>query len=493
MEGHGVLIAPQWVVTAAHAVAWQSRVDVIVLNGEPRAIEKIIFHSGFQKMPQTLIDAAMESKDATAAMAFLAASDDIALLKLAAPVVDVVPAKIYRGVSLGKVVQILGKGATGTGAKGHHPHGPNRTDLRHAFNVISNSDGRWLSYIFDRPPAALPLEGIAGNGDSGGPLLIADGDQWHVAGLTSWKHVDGDPATEWPGKYGQINYAVRLGHYAEWIEATMALDREAEENGSVQLPIDSSPSVISTISSAAQERPEWGEFFGEFKAQGTLVVVDERANSQSVLVYGPERARKRFPPASTFKIPHTLFALDAGAVHDEFQVFEWDGKVERDFSGHNRDQDLRSAMRASAMWLYEQFAREIGEAGARSYLGRIDYGNADPTTDEGAYWVDGNLAISAHEQILFLKRLYRNELPFKIQHQRLVKDVMIVEAGRNWILRAKTGWEGRMGWWVGWVEWPTGPVFFALNIDTPNRTGDLAKREQITRAILQSIDALPTP
>ena len=70
---------------------------------------------------------------------------------------------------------------------------------------------------------------------------------------------------------------------------------------------------------------------------------------------------------------------------------------------------------------------------------------------------------------------------------------MIVEAGRNWILRAKTGWEGRMGWWVGWVEWPTGPVFFALNIDTPNRTGDLAKREQIARKILQSIDALPAP
>ena len=55
---------------------------------------------------------------------------------------------------------------------------------------------------------------------------------------------------------------------------------------------------------------------------------------------------------------------------------------------------------------------------------------------------------------------------------------MIVEAGRNWILRAKTGWEGRMGWWVGWVEWPTGPVFFALNIDTPNRMDDLFKRRQ---------------
>ena len=62
---------------------------------------------------------------------------------------------------------------------------------------------------------------------------------------------------------------------------------------------------------------------------------------------------------------------------------------------------------------------------------------------------------------------------------------MITEAGRDWILRAKTGWSGRMGWWVGWVEWPTGPVFFALNIDTPNRMADVAKRQDITRSILR--------
>ena len=69
---------------------------------------------------------------------------------------------------------------------------------------------------------------------------------------------------------------------------------------------------------------------------------------------------------------------------------------------------------------------------------------------------------------------------------------MINEADHDWILRAKTGWEGRYGWWVGWVEWPQGPVFFALNIDTPNRTEDLGKRQGITNAVLRSIQALPT-
>jgi beta-lactamase class D OXA-2 len=179
-------------------------------------------------------------------------------------------------------------------------------------------------------------------------------------------------------------------------------------------------------------------------------------------------------------------------VRDEFEVFPWDG-VQRTFAGHNQDQNLRSAMRTSALWVYALFAEQIGEERARDYLSRIGYGNADPTTQHGSYWVEGNLAISAHEQVAFLQRLYRNELPFEVEHQRLVKDILVVEAGREWILRAKTGWQGPMGWWVGWVEWPSGPVFFALNIDTPNRMGDLAKREQITRAILQSIGALPSP
>ncbi|HYD59809.1 MAG TPA: class D beta-lactamase [Noviherbaspirillum sp.] len=240
-----------------------------------------------------------------------------------------------------------------------------------------------------------------------------------------------------------------------------------------------------------RERPDWDKHFREFDAKGTIVVADERANVRSTSVHDESRARRRYSPASTFKIPHTLFALDAGVVRDEFQVFRWDG-VARSFTAHNQDQDLRSAMRNSAVWVYQSFAREIGEDRARHYLGKLNYGNADPDTEQGDYWIDGKLAISAHEQIAFLKGLYRNELPFRVEHQRLVKDIMIVEAGRDWILRAKTGWEGRMGWWVGWVEWPSGPVFFALNIDTPNRMADLPKREAIARAVLRSIGALPS-
>lgn len=240
-----------------------------------------------------------------------------------------------------------------------------------------------------------------------------------------------------------------------------------------------------------QERADWQKFFSDFKAEGTIVIADERESSRATWVFNPERAKKRYSPASTYKIPHTLFALDSGAVRDEFQIFKWDG-VQRSFAAHNQDQNLRSAMRNSTIWVYEIFAKEIGEKKAKRYLQQIDYGNTDPSTSKGNYWVDGNLQISAYEQIQFLKKLYRNELPFRLEHQRLLKDVMITGAGRDWILRTKTGWEGRYGWWVGWIEWPNGTVFFALNIDTPNRLDDLYKREAIVRAILQSIEAAPS-
>jgi len=120
--------------------------------------------------------------------------------------------------------------------------------------------------------------------------------------------------------------------------------------------------VIFPMCGVAQERPDWGKFFDEFDAKGTIVVVDERVKSRPVWIYEQERAGKRFSPASTFKIPHMLFALDAGAVRDEFQVFEWDG-IERDFSGHNRDQDLRSAMRVSALWVLSGSRRKLVRKG----------------------------------------------------------------------------------------------------------------------------------
>ena len=240
----------------------------------------------------------------------------------------------------------------------------------------------------------------------------------------------------------------------------------------------------------AGERPDWEPIFNQAGVEGTVVIFDERKSPGDLMTFNEERAAKRFPPASTFKIAHALFALDAGVVEDEFQTFPWDGK-QRANKKWNQDQNLRSSMRHSVVWVYEGFAKVIGEQKEREYLEKAGYGNQDPS-GKSPFWIKGNLKISANEQVEFLKNLYRNKLPFDVGDQRLVKDILIMEAGKDWILRGKTGWDGTLGWIVGWVEHPDGVVFFAFNIDTPNGMKDIPKREGIARQVLESIDALPT-
>lgn len=223
-EGHGVLVSRQWIVTAAHAVSGQRALEVVVVDGTPRAVRNVVIHPGYKKPSEAMIDAALTSGQWEGFFEFIASSDDIALVQLAEPVMDVPPVRIYSGSTLGKVVRIMGRGATGTGSKGHALHGPNRTDLRHGFNEITVSEGRWIGYRFDEAPNALPLEASIGSGDSGGPMLVAVGDEWHVAGITAWKRGVVTGTEVHPGKYGETSYGVRLGNYDDWIERTIAAE-----------------------------------------------------------------------------------------------------------------------------------------------------------------------------------------------------------------------------------------------------------------------------
>lgn len=221
-EGHGLLIAPRWVLTAAHAVSWQMKVDEVTLNGVPRSVERMVIYPGYQKLPQNLIAEALKTGDAAKVIAFLAASNDVALLELAQPVTDVTPIALYRGGDeAGKTVKIIGKGATGNGVTGQIQNGSHRTELRRAFNVISDVKDRWLCYRFDKPPSALPLEGVTGDGDSGGPVLIQVGGRWELAGLASWKKGEGNAVVLQAGFYGQTVYNVRVSHYIDWINSVI--------------------------------------------------------------------------------------------------------------------------------------------------------------------------------------------------------------------------------------------------------------------------------
>lgn len=231
-EGHGVLIAPDWVVTVAHAVSWQGHLDVVVVGGAPRAVRRVVIHPGYKVPPDAMVQAALASGDWEAFFEFLASSDDVALIQLAEPVGDVAPVAIHRDPGVGQLARIMGRGATGNGATGYPLQSRNRTDLRQGHNEIVEAGGRWLAYRFDAPPAALELEAATGSGDSGGPILAMEGDQWRLAGLAAWKRSQVVGTEIRQGRYGEISYGVRLAHYSDWIGRILGEVGTSRETGS---------------------------------------------------------------------------------------------------------------------------------------------------------------------------------------------------------------------------------------------------------------------
>lgn len=220
-EGHGVLIAPQWVVTAAHAVTWQSRIDQVSIGGVARGVARLVIHQGYKRPPQELLDQALSTWDWTLFRALLASSDDVALLRLAQPVTDVSPVAISTSdAEFGQIIEVIGEGATGNGVSGYAFGDSHRTELRRAYNKVTSAHGRWLCYTFDKPPDALPLEGGSGSGDSGGPVLLQTKKGLLLAGLTSWS--DPQSTIRTPGRYGQVTCNVRLSHYKDWVESIIS-------------------------------------------------------------------------------------------------------------------------------------------------------------------------------------------------------------------------------------------------------------------------------
>ena len=246
------------------------------------------------------------------------------------------------------------------------------------------------------------------------------------------------------------------------------------------------------------EQIDFQQHFDDLGVKGSIIIYERLSSNGDNLnrfyQHNPQRNNTPFLPASTYKIPHSLIALETGVIKDDVDILTWDG-IKRDLPQWNQDLNLRLAFKYSGVWFYQVLARRIGHQQMQDFVTKMQYGNGNigAATDIDRFWLSGELRITPRQQIDFLRRLYRNDLPFTQRNIDLVKDIAIAEQTPDYTLRAKTGWATNktpyIGWYVGYLEQNDNVYFFATNLDTPEEK-DLSARLEITRLCLQDLGLL---
>ncbi|MCX5806175.1 MAG: class D beta-lactamase [Proteobacteria bacterium] len=243
--------------------------------------------------------------------------------------------------------------------------------------------------------------------------------------------------------------------------------------------------IFITATSHADDA-DLAKLFQDRGVEGTIIIssLDGKMN----YVHNSRRSETRFIPASTFKIPNTLIALEEGAVKNEKEVIKWDGK-DKGLDAWNKDQSLETAFPLSCVWFYQELAKRVGNENYLIQLKKLEYGNEKTGPDVTTFWLEGDLKISAREQIHFLKKLYEESLPYSKGNIKLLKKIMIIEENPQFTIRAKTGWAMRtdpqQGWYAGYVETKRQVWFFATNLEI-RKKGDDSFRKEITMAALKA-------
>jgi hypothetical protein len=162
----GTLIDPQWILSAAHVAETIENGQKLILNDDSVEVEQVVIHPGWLENGRP---------------------EDIALIKLTTPVVNVKIVELYRkNDEVGKEVIVAGNGDFGTGLTG--PAG-NDGRLRAGTNLIDEATVDYLVWEFDdpgkTPETVTRLEGISGPVYSSGPAFIQLEGTYCIAGISS--------------------------------------------------------------------------------------------------------------------------------------------------------------------------------------------------------------------------------------------------------------------------------------------------------------------
>jgi beta-lactamase class D len=240
------------------------------------------------------------------------------------------------------------------------------------------------------------------------------------------------------------------------------------------------------------QAPNLSRAFQELGVNGSIVIYNK--NNRRFYEHNPTRNSTAFFPASTFKILNALISLETGVIQDDVAVLTWDG-IKREIPTWNRDTNLRQAFKDSTVWFYQVLARKNGHERMQKFVEQVNYGNRQIGTADriDRFWLEGPLQITPKQEIEFLQKLERNDLPFSQRTIELVKDMMIIEKTPDYTLHGKTGWitsvTPNVGWIVGYLEQKNNVYFFATNIDMAT-VKEAGKRLELTRRSFKGLGLL---
>lgn len=204
------VIHSRWALTAAHC-AEETLLDKTVQEGlrfgvsvanRAREIDLVIKHPDYDQS---------------------SASDvDLALLRFHSESSVPQPVPLQTDNSeLGEIVSLVGWGYFGIGTLGRQY---NDGRMRRAQNRITVAE-RYLRFNFDDPrdraQEVLPLEGVPGLGDSGGPAFLEQDSQRILAGIAVGEIKGSDFTEDTQGKYGAVAIYERVSRHIDWIETVI--------------------------------------------------------------------------------------------------------------------------------------------------------------------------------------------------------------------------------------------------------------------------------
>nr|AMP50754.1 classD [uncultured bacterium]AMP50792.1 classD [uncultured bacterium] len=233
-------------------------------------------------------------------------------------------------------------------------------------------------------------------------------------------------------------------------------------------------------------------------------ILNAQNMSGVILIYDPqtqtyysndfELAKKSILPASTFKIPNTIIALETQVMQSDTTMILWDGQ-QRAFDIWEKDMTLREAFQASCVPCYQEIARKIGVKNMTAYLSKLGFGDMDVTDQNiDLFWLTGKSNISPMEQISFLERFLTKKLPILDRTRELMLKIFKVEETNDYIFSGKSGLsDSNNGWYVGYLQKGSQTYYFALNanpVDTTKMETFVPGRKEAIYSALKTLQIL---